>query len=162
MVSISKSTKQTLMGGIAASVIDQAESGMSWFVAGYPQFLKNKLNPALPRNGALVAEAGTPAVAYVLTRKRVSERGKNLRTGIFLYDLPTLLHSFVYNAAYQAGLPATVGMSVPMRLTIPTINPVVNRMSVKPVAMAVTGAGKYGLVVSTPKTIGGSGIGRYR
>ena len=131
-------------------------------MAGYPQPLKDKLNPALPRNGALVADVTPPVVAWAVTRKgRGSARRQNLKNGIFIYNLPKLIDELVYNMAYQAGLPH-VGLGImPVRITA---------MSAPPMAMSSTvasmgagmGTGRYVLKNSAPVVSVGSGMGRYR
>lgn len=166
---ISKEAKQTLMGGVVASLAVNLESGLSYFVAGYPQFLKDKIVPQLPRNGALIANlAPAGASVYIKKKGHPSAKTDNMTTGMLLYDLPKLMQQIVYNVAYQAGLPtAGVGMRlsqmnlriVPRQAmtSVPTFNGI-NNMS-KP--QAFTSSGKYGKSAVPAKAMA-SGMGKYR
>ena len=158
----STETKQTVLGGAVASLVANLENGASNFVPAYPQILKDKLNPAVPRNGALIATIAPAGVAWVVTRKgRASARMEHMRTGIFLYDIPKLVADFGYSIAYQMGLPATT-QGAPFRLGVSRFSrPMAQVSGGRPVG-AVTGAGKYVMKVTAPKTMSSNGIGRYR
>lgn len=156
LLSISKESKQTLLGGIVGALAVNLESGLSWFVAAYPQPLKDKLNPSLPRNGALVADLAPVGVAYAMTRKgRGSARRKNMAQGIYLYSLPKLVDELVYNAAYQAGIPAT---TAGLRLSYSPPMPPIRNMRAG--ATIASGTSRYAVMGSTPTGV--AGVGRYR
>lgn len=154
-MSISKETKQTLMGGIAGSLVVYMESAANGLVTGYPQILKDRLVPQIPRNGELLATIAPVGITYAVAKKKTSSRVQNVKNGVMMYDLPKLMGLFAYRIAYSAGLPA---VGAPLRMfTPPQIRPsLVTRNT--PVSMS---AGRYVLKTSTPQPMG-SGIGRYR
>lgn len=159
----SKDTKQTVLGGLVGSLTVQAESGLSWFVPAYPQPLKDKLNPALPRNGALIANIAPAGIAYVVTRKHASARAENLRTGIFIYDIPKLIDQLVYSVAYSmGGTPVASARLTNSKMALnATLMP--RNVPVVTYAQAPTGLGKYSMkVASTPSVVSMGGIGKYR
>lgn len=160
---ISKDTKQTLYGGIVGALAVNVENGMNWFVAGYPQILKDKLTPILPRNGTLIANIAPAGIAYAVTRKGGSARAQNLRNGLLFYDLPKLVDQLAYNIAYQMGLP-TATQTQALRLNIAPVRmnrPVVGGGQViTPVGVGAR-TGKYTLKTNNRTTTGG-GMGRYR
>lgn len=163
----SKEVKQTLMGGAIAGAIVGIESGMNWFVAGYPQFLKDKLNPNLPRNGALLADLAPAGYAYMVKKKGGSAKKENMANGMLFYDLPKLLDQVVTNVAYSMGSPQVRfgNMSrTPMPLKLNIRPAMTNGVAAKSFGYPQTAgtAGKYALKVSTPKASMGGGIGKYR
>lgn len=155
--SVSKEVKQTLIGGALAGAIVGFESGASWFVAGYPQILKDRISPVIPRNGALLADLAPAGTAYYM-KKRGSERTKNMATGVLLYDLPKLLDEFAYSIAYQMGLPAA-GLGTRSFNVAPTRYSRPPMVGSTPMVAGV--GGKYVLKATPAKSMGG-GIGRYR
>lgn len=162
---ISKDTKQTVLGGVVGSLAVNLESAMSWFVAGYPQILKDRLNPNLPRNGALIATLAPPAVAYVMTRKgRTSARADNMKNGILFYDIPKLIDEIAYNVGYQAGLPSSRMATVAMRtVSAQPKRPVMtNGVAATPMSYPQTAVrGKYALKNNVPRNASVV-MGRYR
>lgn len=160
MPNISKSYKENLMGGIIGSLTVQVEKGLSYFVAGYPQVLKDQISPFLPRNGGLVATLAPPAIAWAVTKKRSSSRKTNLKNGIFFYDFPKLLDQIAYNVGFQMGVPpATAGLRL-----VGNGTPLRVRLNNSPRMMsAPTSGGKYVLKTSTPSARATpSGMGKYR
>jgi hypothetical protein len=159
---MSKDTKQTLLSGIAGGLIFHMEEAANGLVPGYPQFLKDRLNPSLPRNGQLVADVGPLATVWVVGKKRRSARMDNIKIGMTLYDLPKLLHQIVWNVAYQAGVPAAGLRLANARYMAPaTLNirpiPMNNRAASQPPRLS-----KYAVTGTPPVMSGVSGAGKYK
>lgn len=150
---ISTESKQTLLGATIGSLTVDLETALSYFVPAYPQPLKDKIAPWLPRNGTLVANVAPAGIAWAYTRKRGSAKMQNIKMGTFLYDFPKLLDNIGYNIAYQMGVPA-------LRVPLSTQSPPIKRAQATASAMMLSG-GKYALKASAPTSMGG-GIGKYR
>lgn len=165
ILKMSRETKQTVIGGALAGTVVGLESGLSWFVAGYPQFLKDKLTSALPRNGALLADGGGAVVGYTLKKKSHSAKTQNMANGVLFYDIPKLLDQFIYNLAYTMGT-LTQGLGRRTFATAPIIiarPPMTNGVATTALTYPTSGAqkGKYVLKNSAPASMGGA-VGRYR
>lgn len=163
MPKLSSQTKNTLLGGVAGALTVYMESAANGLVAGYPQILKDRLVTQMPRNGELVAAVAPMGVTWAVAKKKHSERVKDVKTGVMLYDLPKLLDLFAYRIAYIAGLPQ-VGAGL-------QFNPRAMPMNIRPLIAAnisanksmSTGTGKYTLKNSSFKTVAPTGgIGKYR
>ena len=152
-LNMTKQTKHTVLGGIVGSLAVQLESASSYFVAGYPQILKDKLNPSVPRNGALVANLA-PA-GYAVYRKH---RGhSDVKNGILLYDLPKLVDQFAYNIAYHMGLPSQRFSTITS-----TGQPVLLRANSVRATIPPVMVGTRYAIVSSVATNRPAGIGKYR
>lgn len=155
---MSKPTKQTLTGGVLGALAVHMESAANFLVAGYPQPLKDRLAPQLPRNGELVADIAPAGIVYVVARKKRSEKIQNIKNGVYLYDFPKLLNLVGYRIAYTMGAPAAgAAAALPLnnKLNL-TLTPSLNRYAPPPAGM-----GRYQLKVTPAKSMGG-GIGKYR
>lgn len=149
---MAKETKETLLGGVAGALTFNMESAANALVAGYPQLLKDRLVPQIPRNGELLATVAPVGVTWAIAKKKHSSRVHNVRNGVMFYDLPKLMNLFAYRIAYSVGLPT---QSAGMRLNgTPFFSPPINR------PMVQTG-GKY-VMKSNPVPQMAGGIGRYR
>lgn len=155
---ISKETKETLLGGVAGAVTFSMESAANGLVVGYPQLLKDRLVPQIPRNGELLATIAPVGITWAIAKKKHSSRVRNVRNGVMFYDLPRLMGLFAYRIAYTMGLPAQGLRFNGNRMQVQVnrrVNPA-NRAFTVP-----TGSGKYVMKTnSVPQT--GGGIGKYR
>lgn len=161
---MSKETKQVLLSGITGGLVFHMEEAANGLVAGYPQFLKDRIDSNLPRNGQLVADLAPMGVGWVLAKKHPSARNRNIAVGLTLFDLPKLMHQIVWNVAYTAGKPPVTAPAA-FRFAAPTVVPMVAIPSVPPrslVTAGATGTGRYTMKTSVPKTSGATGIGKYR
>ena len=157
---MSKDTKQTLLAGVAGGLIYDMETVANGLVTGYPQFLKDRLIPELPRNGQLVADLAPLAVGWGVGRKH-SARNDSIKMGLTLFALPKLMQEIVWNTAYMMGRP----LGLPLRLVMSTapMPRAMNNVSYVPqpsVNIAQAG-GRYAIKASPP-TSRSSGIGKYR
>lgn len=160
---LTREIKQSMMGGAIGGAVVGVESGLNWFMAGYPAELKGKLIPQLPRNGALVASLAPVGAAYYIKKKGSAKR-ENLANGIMFFNIPNLLDQLVYNIAYEMGRPAVGGFRMAgnngLRLNIRSrMAGGVNTTGYNSVG---TGLGKYALKTSSTKPAIGGGIGKYR
>lgn len=161
---ISKELKETVIGGAIAGAVVGVESGLSWFVAGYPQILKDKLNANLPRNGALVADAALIGSGYMLKKKRTSARTQNMANGFLFYDIPKLIDQFGYNIGYTAG-GGGLSLGAPLRLNNMVGNSM--RLQIRPYnnnnSAGVPTIGRYALKTApSRRTAMVGGLGKYR
>ena len=156
--SVSKETKQTLMGGVLGGIIVGAEQASNSFMVGYPQDLKNRSLPLpVPRNGALIVDIAPMGVAWVVTKKKHSLKMKNIASGLMIYDLPKLVGQLITNSAsMMTGGAGVFRMSMPMRVVAVNNNFGLVRQNYAPV-----GRGKYSTVSPNNSFASSSGRGRY-
>lgn len=153
---IAKETKETLLGGVAGSLTVNMESAANGLVAGYPQLLKDRLMPQIPRNGELLATIAPVGVTWAIAKKKHSSRVHNVRNGVMFYDLPKLMDLFVYRIAYSMGLPAQSAnlmrfSNASQRFSLPASGPMVTPQA----------GGKYVMKTNSAPQMAG-GIGKYR
>ena len=139
-----KSTKENFLGGIAGSLTFWMEEAAYELVPGYPQELRQRIAPSLPRNGQLAATVAPLGIAWVAPKvlKRHSARMENLKMGITMYSAPKLLHAIVTNIAYVMGVASVQGLrtvSLPIRIN----NSVRTNNTIARPAAASVGYGKY-------------------
>lgn len=162
---MSKETKQTLLAGIAGGLIFHMEEAANGLVAGYPQVLKDRINPNLPRNGQIVADVAPLAVGWALDKSRPSPRNNNIKMGLTLFDLPKLMHQIVWNVAYTAGRPAGVGLPLyktPVASMPIAVRPVpMNYAPSAPSYIPMAGTGRYAQSANSSSS-NPQGIGKYR
>lgn len=145
-----------LMGGIAAGLVKGIEEAMYEVVPNYPTELGNKLSPAIPRNGKLIADIAPLAVGWGLPKvmKRGSAKMNDVKMGITFYDVPTLIHDFAVNAAWYMGTQNTYG-----GLGLGNNN--MRRSMISPIPMRTT-SGRYPMQMRQQAPMVMASTGKYR
>lgn len=141
-----RSTKENFLGGIAGSLTFWMEEAAYELVSGYPQELRQRIDPNLPRNGQLVATVAPLSVAWVAPKvlKRHSARMENLKMGITMYSAPKLVHTLVTTMAYF------MGVANPQSLRTTSLFRINNTV------------GKFAMAPTATPTPVGYGLGRYK
>ncbi len=96
---IGKETQQMMIGGLVGSLsyyADLAVSTQSW----YPNMLKSRVIPQLPRNDELLTSIAPPAAMWFIAKKK--PKLKDVAKGTMMYSAPHLMQRVVMNAVKPA------------------------------------------------------------
>ncbi len=113
--------KRMVLGGLSNSLIYYGNRFAMDTVAGYPQELKNRVDPHMPQNADIVTSLAPPATLYMV-KKIMKTAGKkekvgDMALGATLFGVPNFLHDVVVQTAYVegvAGRPAARFPTMPM------------------------------------------------
>ena len=114
---INPQTRQMLIGGLVGSLSYYAELALTNTQSWYPDELKGRLNPKLPRNGELISTIAPPAVMLLASKKW--PKIKNVAVGTLLYSGPNLMQRLIVNAAN----PASASLPMQFAVASPTVVP---------------------------------------
>ena len=100
--------KRMLLGGLSNSLIYWANMYAMYYVPGYPQELKNRVEPHMPENANILTSLAPPATLFV-AKKVVKSTGKkekvgDMALGATLYGVPNFVHDIVVQTAYVEGV----------------------------------------------------------
>jgi len=100
--------KRILLGGLSNSLIYYGNRFAMDTVPGYPQELKNRVEPHMPQNADIITSLAPPAALYMV-KKIMKTAGKkekigDMAFGATLYGPFQFLHDVVVQSAYVEGV----------------------------------------------------------
>lgn len=161
-IHMDKAIKETFVGGIAGALIYQGEILASEVVPNYPPILNDPLMAGLPRNGNLITQAAP--VVFGLATKKVHKLKKynNIGLGMLCYSGPSLLHTIIRAAAYQAGFTTIRSQGAFSRVGYGVSVPFNNNVRPQGTPNSYAPTGKFQMSRQTSGPTVSSGIGKYR
>jgi len=112
--------KRMLLGGLATSLIYYGNRFAMDTVPGYPQELKNRVEPHMPQNADIITSLAPPATLYVVKKIMKStdkkEKVGDMAFGATLYGVPNFLHDVVVQSAYVEGVAARPAARLPLTM----------------------------------------------
>ena len=111
---ISKQTQKMLLGGLVGSLTyyaDLAISDQSW----YPEVLKSRIAPQLPRNDELLTSIAPPVIMYGISKKK--PKVADMARGTMMYSAPHLMQRLVVNAVKPSALTVSLKVVTPLQVS---------------------------------------------